>query len=200
MTETKWTEAEDTELKELLAKKLSTGAAATELSKKFNRDISRNAVIGRVHRLEKAIGRLPRKKAKVTLPVRNAKAKGTANVFGAIKAMDEVIELPNIFAVPAIKLTPRIKLLREQPTVNARPHSEAPPTPKGPPVSKTTKPCTIEQLNRSTCKFPLGGHSDHPPYMYCGRTTVKGASYCPEHCRVCYTPTGQRRVQRPTYR
>jgi hypothetical protein len=40
---------------------------------------------------------------------------------------------------------------------------------------------TIMELRSSTCRWPLGVFSDHPPYRYCGQQTEAGTPYCVHH-------------------
>ena len=51
---------------------------------------------------------------------------------------------------------------------------------------------TILQLNEHTCKWPIGdpGHDD---FYFCGRSSDAGVPYCEHHCRVAYQPASDRR-------
>jgi len=43
---------------------------------------------------------------------------------------------------------------------------------------------TIETLNESECRYPLGKESD-PPKYFCGKGTFKHYSYCQKHFKIC---------------
>lgn len=48
---------------------------------------------------------------------------------------------------------------------------------------------TILQLGYGDCKYPFG---DRPPYLYCGRPTRDGASFCSECRKTCYVEARHR--------
>ena len=45
---------------------------------------------------------------------------------------------------------------------------------------------TIYDLEWGMCKWPLGGPYDKPPFLYCGRNTENGTSWCPMHCKKAF--------------
>jgi len=54
---------------------------------------------------------------------------------------------------------------------------------------------TILELNEQTCRWPVGdpGSSD---FFFCGGNTVPGLPYCAYHARVAYQPVSDRRRDR----
>lgn len=86
---------------------------------------------------------------------------------------------------------------------NPRPKKDAPPKPrKAPekkldqfellistpvvvPVPEPSKPLTIMELTRRSCRYIL---NDGKPssFLYCGKTTERG-SYCRDHHKICFT-------------
>lgn len=53
--------------------------------------------------------------------------------------------------------------------------------------------CTLEQLNKKKCKWPVGDVG-HPDFFFCGGRASEGEPYCAYHCRIAYTPTASRRA------
>ena len=45
---------------------------------------------------------------------------------------------------------------------------------------------TIYQLREGVCKWPHGKVMDRPPFRYCGKRTMLGDSFCPDHNAIAY--------------
>ena len=52
-------------------------------------------------------------------------------------------------------------------------------------------PKQLEELNESTCKWPIG-HPDEKNFYFCGRTSLKEFSYCKLHLLYAYQPKGKK--------
>jgi len=50
----------------------------------------------------------------------------------------------------------------------------------------TGEPLTIYQLGYGDCKYPVEG--EDPPYLYCGKASDEGRSYCPPHYALTHHP------------
>ena len=48
-------------------------------------------------------------------------------------------------------------------------------------------PKTLEELNDSTCRWPIG-HPDEKDFYFCGRSSEKGFSYCKLHVLYAFQP------------
>ena len=48
-------------------------------------------------------------------------------------------------------------------------------------------PKTLEELNDTTCRWPIG-HPDEKDFYFCGRSSVKGFSYCKLHVLYAFQP------------
>ena len=48
-------------------------------------------------------------------------------------------------------------------------------------------PKTLEELNDTTCRWPIG-HPDEKNFYFCGRSSVKGFSYCKLHVLYAFQP------------
>ena len=50
---------------------------------------------------------------------------------------------------------------------------------------ESENPKKLEELGDNHCRFPLG-HPDQEDFYFCGRTPVKGFSYCQLHTLYCF--------------
>jgi GcrA cell cycle regulator len=136
------------------------GKSATEIMKVLGGDVTRNAVIGKVHRL-KLPGRMdPRAGSNPPKPKRVKKPRALPQV----KA--KRVTLPPL-PINGPVLTSDTKLLKSAAwTVLA----DAPP------------PKTLTDLGAHECRWPIGEN----PTLFCGCATEK--TYCPAHAKVAYRP------------
>ncbi|KAB2878652.1 MAG: GcrA cell cycle regulator [Pseudorhodoplanes sp.] len=158
-----WTDERVELLKKLWADGLSASQIAAELG-----GITRNAVIGKVHRLglsgraknpSSAAPRPRKPRHSHMVRVRSAMRGNTALAYSydvETEAEPEVID--NI-----IPIGQRRSLL---------------------------------ELNENTCRWPIGDPAG-PDFFFCGGTPVAGHPYCGYHVRVAYQPPAQRRDRRP---
>ena len=154
---------------ELLKKLWSDGLSASQIAAELG-GITRNAVIGKVHRLglsgraKSASSAAPRARKPRSTMLRMARASIRGNTALAHAYEIEVEALP-------------------EPIDNIIPIGQR---------------RTILELNEQTCRWPVGdpGSSD---FFFCGGTTINGLPYCAYHSRVAYQPAGdRRRDRRPT--
>lgn len=86
------------------------------------------------------------------------------------------------------------------PPPKPKPMPKQPPTPSvtvivvspslvGIAANQPPAPCTILELDGSTCRWPLWS-VDTPPEqkLYCGSTVLAGLPYCRHHCKMAFTP------------
>jgi GcrA cell cycle regulator len=154
-----WTEEMLTCLKERhAAGGLSTRGLSVELSKIFGKEITRNAIIGKLHRLGLT------DKDKRTL----APKKPTASHPGRIatKLVAKIVPC----AAPVVKVA--------SPTAQVFRGKEV----------KGGMTASIHELCEGTCKWPLGSFMDRPPYAYCGGHALAGRPYCAHHDGVAHEP------------
>jgi len=45
---------------------------------------------------------------------------------------------------------------------------------------------SIYHLSHNRCHWPLAEFEERPPYFYCGKPTLEGASWCENHCKRVY--------------
>ena len=130
-----WTEEKVEKLKELWGKK-----TASEISQIIG-NVSRNAVIGKAHRLNLSL----KFRSKKNLPGNFIKSKNP-------------VEKQNLRKERKSKFK---YLIIDK---NFEPEN----------------PKTLEELDESTCKWPIG-HPNEKNFYFCGRTSLKDFSYCKLH-------------------
>lgn len=154
-----WTEERVTELKKLWAEGHSASQIASQLG-----GVTRNAVIGKVHRLGLSGRATPSRPVK--RPPRLARPKPqTIRAGGAAKSTPAAPAAPRPPAEPAVALEPQR-------------------LPNGDLV-------TVMNVKDSMCKWPIGDPAD-PNFSFCGRKAADGSPYCAEHAKVAFQPARKR--------
>ena len=211
-----WTEERIERLKELWTKGMTASQIAEELGA-----VSRNAVIGKAHRLglqsrpspvkpnEPAPAPTPRaKKAEVEAaeappfdlddapaPTAQPRAKEPAPVAqpaAPVPAAQPQAPQPRVVSVgPG-------GFLRQGPGDQQQPIPPAPPRRLVPakPSAEVADKTSLLDLNEKICKWPIG-HPGEPDFHFCGRAANPGFPYCVEHCGVAYQAQLPRRDRRP---
>lgn len=168
-----WTEERVELLKKLWAEGLSASQIAAELG-----NVTRNAVIGKVHRLGLS-GRAKPTRSAVSRPrrMRNPRPRGGEGGYATIG--NTALKADSV------------------PLARARPKPE--PVPVAELVIPKEERKTILQLTERTCKWPIGDPSDEEFY-FCGRRSETGMPYCEYHARIAYQPIAERRRERRAQR
>ncbi len=158
-----WTDDRVELLKKLWADGLSASQIAGELG-----GITRNAVIGKVHRL----GLSGRAKAPSSSVPRQRKPRA-ASMFRAPRPM---VRGNTALAMPAYDYDPEPEpeLLENIIPIGQR--------------------CTLLELNDEKCHWPIGDPGQ-PDFFFCGGKAT-GSPYCGYHARVAYQPANDRRRDR----
>jgi GcrA cell cycle regulator len=160
-----WTDERVELLKKLWADGLSASQIAAELG-----GISRNSVIGKVHRLGLA-GRAKSPAAAAMPRPRKPRAQGAAMMR---------------MARPAIRGNTVLAALHAFET-------EVEPEPQvGENVVPIGQRCSILELGEGKCRWPIGDPSA-PDFFFCGGKTIEGLPYCGYHSRIAYQPAADRR-------
>ncbi len=164
-----WTDERVEQLKKMWLDGLSASQIATELAN----GITRNAVIGKVHRL----GLSGRVKSPAAAPARpRARGHGESD---AIAPAAPVFQGNLAVAVAA----------RPAPAPAPRPVAEEVVVP----ISERVG---IMDLRESMCRWPLGDPAS-PDFRYCGAKMQIGLGpYCTYHARIAYQPAMDRRRDR----
>ena len=160
---------------ELLRKLWLEGLSASQIASELSNGITRNAVIGKVHRL----GLSGRAKAPSQAAARPRAPKPIRTPSPAPRA-----HAPMMRGNLAFALTPRVM--------------EAPPQPKAQleeVVIPMSERVTIMELRESMCRWPLGDPSS-PSFRFCGETiAVECGPYCETHRGIAYTPRLSRKAE-----
>lgn len=189
---------------EILKKLWLDGLSASQIAKQLG-DVTRNAVIGKVHRLGLA-GR-----ASPSHPEKHPKSKADeAIVENAAPAEEaENVEAPEV-APSKEDIKEAVKETIEEIAKEASPKAftreekfeELDPLSKERSIAqsrerdlqraKEGKLLTVLQLNAHVCKWPIGDPTD-PDFGFCGAKTHGDWPYCKEHGEIAYQPQLSRR-------
>jgi GcrA cell cycle regulator len=158
-----WTDERVELLKKLWADGLSASQIAAELG-----GITRNAVIGKVHRL----GLSGRAKSVSAAAPRPRKARASHMLRISRAAVRGNTALAHAYEFEAETVPELIENII--------------------PIGQRR---TILELTEQTCRWPIGdpGSSD---FFFCGGNTITGLPYCAYHSRVAYQPPVERRRDR----
>jgi GcrA cell cycle regulator len=159
---------------ELLKKLWSDGLSASQIAAELG-GISRNSVIGKVHRLGLS-GRAKSPPASVPRQ-RKARSHGTLMRIGRAGVRGNT-------ALAALQcyeqeLEPEPALVENIIPIGQR--------------------CTILDLTESKCRWPIGDPSTSD-FFFCGGKAIEGLPYCGYHSRVAYQPVTDRRRDRRVVR
>ncbi|MEJ1157101.1 GcrA family cell cycle regulator [Prosthecomicrobium sp. N25] len=169
-----WTDERVELLKKLWADGLSASQIAAELG-----GVTRNAVIGKVHRLGlsgRAKAPAPQaaqrpKKAVPAVPAARPQRPAAGPIsIGATALKSEIMPV----ARPQPVAAPRIFTLADAPLVEN---------------------ASILQLTEQTCKWPVGDPGQDS-FHFCARRSEAGIPYCGYHSRIAYQPVSDRRRDR----
>ncbi len=192
---------------ETLKKMWSDGQSASQIAKELG-GVTRNAVIGKVHRL------------------------GLSNRVGGGKADEDEAAAPVAPTATPLRPEPLLRATPEPRAPEARPATERPAPPLGgatitpiplrkaiipagqplPPqpsaneispealasvreVEKRAKKLTLMELTERTCKWPIGDPATDD-FWFCGLPTQPGKPYCEAHVGVAFQPMSARRDRR----
>ena len=203
-----WTE----ERIERLKKMWHDGATASQIADELG-GVSRNAVIGKAHRLG-----LEQRPSPVK-PGEEKEAKKAAPAPAAPKAAAPKAEAPRAApAAPAASPQAGQPTPQQRPTgpeiqyrsigpggfVRQGPGDQQAPIPPAPPrrlVPAKPSPevadkTSLLDLNDRICKWPMG-HPGEPDFHFCGEQANPGFPYCVAHCGVAYQAQLPRRDRRP---
>ncbi|SMH49872.1 GcrA family cell cycle regulator [Maritimibacter sp. HL-12] len=192
-----WTE----ERVETLKRMWGEGQSASQIAKELG-GVTRNAVIGKVHRLglsnRAGGGAAPAapaaKPAAKEKPAKAAQKPKAAPAKRSDTADAEPAPEPVAAEKPAQtpmrkQIIPAGQPLPPQPSANEI-SPEALETVRE--VEKTAKKLTLMELTERTCKWPIGDPAT-PDFWFCGLPVQQGKPYCEAHVGVAFQPMSSRR-------
>jgi GcrA cell cycle regulator len=211
-----WTDERIERLKAMWTK----GATASQIAEELG-GVSRNAVIGKAHRLglesrpspvkpgeekEKKAKPAPAPKASPAksgaAPVAPPKASSKPGSASEAKSADAPAASPGPRQADPAAIQYRSVgpggFIRQGP---GDPHAPIPPAPPRRLVPAKPSPeiadnTSLLDLNDRVCRWPMG-HPGEPDFHFCGKPSNPGYPYCVDHCGVAYQAQLPRRDRRP---
>ncbi|GAK70327.1 GcrA cell cycle regulator [Agrobacterium rubi] len=173
-----WTDERVERLKRLWAEGLSASQIAAQLG-----GVSRNAVIGKVHRLN--------------LPGR-AKAGGTVSTSRPAAAKRPAAATTS--SAPRAANTFQARAATPRPTMRTAPKDDQDSdsaqvleyVPVNTSVLPTSLRLTLTELTERTCKWPVGDPLKDD-FHFCGCDASESSPYCKFHAKMAYQPVSERR-------
>ena len=198
---------------ETLTKMWEGGSTASQIAEELG-GVSRNAVIGKAHRLglkarpspvkanEKEAAAPAPKPVKADLPPRAAPPPraSAARTVAPMASPDGTIPAPQT-PMPRIVSVGPGGFLRQGPGDQQAPIPPAPPRRLVPakPSAEMAEKTGLLELNDRICRWPMG-HPGEADFHFCGVKVNPGFPYCVEHCGRAYQaqlPRGHRRPPPP---
>jgi GcrA cell cycle regulator len=198
---------------ETLKKMWAEGQSASQIAKELG-SVTRNAVIGKVHRLglSNRVGAAatPEPKAKAAEPASDAGAgaqseagRSDAPRASAAPRPEARANGPATTAARPDVPTPSVSHLRKQIIPAGQP---LPPQPSAGEISpealasvreveKKARKISLMELTERTCKWPIGDPATED-FWFCGLPSQQGKPYCDAHVGVAFQPMSSRRDRR----
>ena len=208
-----WTEERIERLKTMWA----DGATASQIAEDLG-GVSRNAVIGKAHRLGLEQRPSPVKAVEEKDKAKPAKAAAKPPAAAAPAASESAQSKRAEHVAPAPYTGRPAPLPRTGPNggemqyrsigpggfIRQGPGDQQAPIPPAPPrrlVPAKPSPevadkTSLLDLNDRICKWPMG-HPGEPDFHFCGQASNPGFPYCVQHCGVAYQAQLPRRDRRP---
>ncbi|MDM7968465.1 MAG: GcrA family cell cycle regulator [Paracoccaceae bacterium] len=197
---------------ELLKKMWGEGQSASQIAKELG-GVTRNAVIGKVHRLglsnragaapvpaAAAPAAAPKPEAKPKPAPKPVEAKARPAAKPAPRVVEDEVEVEDDVeedvvarqvTVPHTRkaIIPAGQPLPPQPSANEiSPEALA----KVSEIEKKARRLTLMELTERTCKWPVGDPATEN-FWFCGLPTQAGKPYCEAHVGVAFQPMSSRR-------
>lgn len=191
---------------ETLKKMWSEGQSASQIAKELG-GVTRNAVIGKVHRLglSNRVGGAPEPVKAKSDPAPKVEPK-PASASAARPAQPAAKPAPAAAAQPRHDPAPAAQPQAggRKPVVPAG--QSLPPQPSASEISpealasvreieKRARRLTLMELTERTCKWPIGDPATED-FWFCGLAAQQGKPYCDAHVGVAFQPMSSRRDRR----
>jgi len=200
-----WTDERIDQLKRLWEQGMTASQIAEELG-----GVSRNAVIGKAHRLGLQSRPSPVRSSEAPAPVEDTPVEAAEPAPAEAEPEEQTAseEAPAPVApvapVPAPAPAPLVRSIgpggfqRQGPGDQQPPITPAPPRRLVParPTAEIAGKTSLLDLNDKICKWPIG-HPGEPDFHFCGQPINPGFPYCLDHCSVAYQAQLPRRDRRP---
>jgi len=197
-----WTDERIDQLKQMW----QAGHTASQIAETLG-GVSRNAVIGKAHRLGLQSRPSPVKpgEAEAEPAEKPAPATKTSPPSPApVSTEPKPAPAPSSAPLAPVADAPLVRSIGPGGFQRQNPHEQQSPIPPAPPrrlVPAKPSPeiadkTSLLDLNDRICKWPLG-HPGEPDFHFCGNPVNPGFPYCLEHCSVAYQAQLPRRDRRP---
>lgn len=194
---------------EVLRKMWGEGQSASQIAKELG-GVTRNAVIGKVHRMG-----LSNRAATAATPKAETKAKPAKPPAAAAKPKAETKAEAKPKPAVKVEASEAEAPEAEAPTPTIVPHVRRPIIPAGQPlppqpsaneispealakvseIEKKAKRIGLMELTERTCKWPVGDPATED-FWFCGLPVQAGKPYCEAHVGVAFQPMSARRDRR----
>ena len=183
---------------EILKKLWGEGQSASQIAKELG-GVTRNAVIGKVHRLGLSNRATSSSSSKSDTKSKTS-VKSTSNTKKVLnKTSASKVTSANSPAEPRSNVTslrrqiiPAGQPLPPQPSANEiSPEALA----RVNEIEKKAKKISLLELTERTCKWPVGDPATEE-FWFCGLPSQAGKPYCEAHVGVAFQPMSQRRDRR----
>ena len=173
---------------ELLKRLWGEGQSASQIAKELG-GVTRNAVIGKVHRL--GLSNRATAAAKTEAQAKpDTKSETTARRKADPVAKEQ--DTKPSASLARRQIIPAGQPLPPQPSANEiSPEALA----KVSEIEKKAKKISLLELTERTCKWPVGDPAT-PDFWFCGLPTQSGKPYCEAHVGVAFQPMNTRRDRR----
>jgi GcrA cell cycle regulator len=195
---------------ERLKKMWHDGATASQIADELG-GVSRNAVIGKAHRLgleqrpspvkpgeEKEKKPAPAPAAARAVPHADAAVSRPATAPAPATTVPGAPAQPSRAEMMQYRSVGPGGFIRQGPGEQQAPIPPAPPRRLVParPSPEVADKTSLLDLNDRICKWPIG-HPGEPDFHFCGEPANPGFPYCVQHCGVAYQAQLPRRDRRP---
>ena len=174
---------------ETLKRMWGEGQSASQIAKELG-GVTRNAVIGKVHRLglsNRTGGAAPKHAPKAEPRAKpSTAAKPEARAKAEVRPADKPIlpmRKPIITAGQPLPPQPSANEISPEALASVRE------------IEKKSKKITLMELTERTCKWPVGDPATDD-FWFCGLPVQQGKPYCEAHVSVAFQPMSSRRDRR----
>jgi len=198
---------------EILKKMWSEGQSASQIAGELGM-VTRNAVIGKVHRLGLSNrGTIVTKeqnsdksKAKTKRPKVQARSVNSKKIQNGPKTSDSTTDVKQDKVEPVEKGPGKQPFLNTNKSIIFTANQPLPPQPSTSEISaetlknvesieKRSKKLSLMELTERTCKWPIGDPATEE-FWFCGHTAEQGKPYCETHIEIAFQPVTSRRERR----
>jgi len=204
-----WTPDRVENLKKMWSEGQSASQIATDLG-----GVTRNAVIGKIHRLGLSNRGVHIQKEKRSIPINETapirkikkksvreEVKSNNSETGAQDNNDKSLGIQTSKKNPLNSYSQNIS----KPIIFTA-NQPLPPQPSNPEISEETlknvkslekksKKLSLMELTERTCKWPIGDPATEK-FWFCGHTAEPGKPYCETHIEIAFQPVASRRERR----